>query len=375
MLIQELANTFVNTIKDVASIVTLIAVFQIFVIKKSIPNLGRVLFGAILVIIGLTFFLIGLEKALFPLGELMAKQLSSPEFLKDHYSGSLTNWQAYYWIYIFAALIGFSTTIAEPSLYAVAVKANEVSGGTIGTFYLRFVVAIGVALALAVGTYRIVVGGSLATYIMVGYIVVIIQTIFVKKDIVALAYDSGGVTTSTVTVPIVAALGLGLASVVPGRNPALDGFGLIAFASVFPIITVLGYAQIIDLITYISKIKKAENRLMKFNLIVALVDPSITEKVVKTAKDSGATGDVIIQGKGSGIDSSSFLGHSIRDKTDIILLIVEEHHTKKIMDTVSEECNIEDPGNGVLIALNIDKVAGFSNQIKAIRENLKTEQL
>ena len=257
MLIQELANTFVNTIKDVASIVTLIAVFQIFVINRSIPNLGRVLFGAILVIIGLTFFLIGLEKALFPLGELMAKQLSSPEFLKDHYSSSLTNWQAYYWIYIFAALIGFSTTIAEPSLYAVAVKANEVSGGTIGTFYLRFVVAIGVALALAVGTYRIVVGGSLATYIMVGYIVVIIQTIFVKKDIVALAYDSGGVTTSTVTVPIVAALGLGLASVVPGRNPALDGFGLIAFASVFPIITVLGYAQIIDLITYISKIKKS----------------------------------------------------------------------------------------------------------------------
>ncbi len=174
----------------------------------------------------------------------MAKQLSNPDFIAKNYSGSLTDWQAYYWVYIFAALIGFSTTIAEPSLYAVAVKANQVSGGTISTLYLRIVVAIGVAIALVVGTYRIVVGDSLATYIMFGYIIVIIQTMFVKKDIVALAYDSGGVTTSTVTVPIVAALGLGLASVVPGRSAAIDGFGLIAFASVFPIITVLGYAQI-----------------------------------------------------------------------------------------------------------------------------------
>jgi hypothetical protein len=185
----------------------------------------------------------------------MAKQLSNPEFVMNNYSGSLSDWQAYYWVYIFAALIGFSTTIAEPALYAVAVKANQVSGGTIGTFYLRFVVALGVALALVIGTYRIVVGDSLVNYIMIGYIIVVIQTIFVKKDIVALAYDSGGVTTSTVTVPIVAALGLGLASVVPGRNPALDGFGLIAFASVFPVITVLGYAQIIDLVKRFNKFK------------------------------------------------------------------------------------------------------------------------
>ena len=201
----------------------------------------------------------GLEQALFPVGELMAKQLTDPEFVSESYSGSFTDWQAYYWVYIFAAFIGFSTTIAEPALYAVAVKANQVSGGTISTFYLRFVVAIGVALSLVVGTYRIVVGDSLATYIMVGYIVVVIQTIFVKKDLVALAYDSGGVTTSTVTVPIVAALGLGLASVVPGRNPALDGFGLIAFASVFPMITVLGYAQMNDILSYLNKFNKRKS--------------------------------------------------------------------------------------------------------------------
>ena len=254
-MLKELGITFINTIRDVAPIVVLISVFQVFIIKKSIPDLKKVALGVVLVVFGLTFFLIGLEKALFPLGQLMARQLSQPEFVMNSYSGSLTDWQAYYWVYTFAALIGFSTTIAEPALYAVAVKANEVSGGTIGTLYLRVVVAVGVAFALVIGTYRIVAGDSLVTYIMVGYIVVVIQTLFVRKDIVALAYDSGGVTTSTVTVPIVAALGLGMASVVPGRNPAIDGFGLIAFASVFPMITVLGYAQIIDLIKYVNKSK------------------------------------------------------------------------------------------------------------------------
>ena len=255
-MIENFFYTFLATIKDVSPIVILIVFFQIIVIKKNIPNLKNIMLGLIFVIIGLTFFLMGLEQALFPIGEMMAKQLSDSTFIKQHYDGDLTDWQAYYWVYIFAGLIGFSTTIAEPSLYAVALKANDVSGGTIATLTLRIVVAIGVALALIFGTYRIVVGDSLVYYILIGYIIVIIQTIFVKKDLVALAYDSGGVTTSTVTVPIVAALGIGLASVVPGRNPAIDGFGLIAFASVFPIITVLGYAQFNDLIIFINKYKR-----------------------------------------------------------------------------------------------------------------------
>lgn len=254
-MIRELGITFLNTLLDVTPIVLLIVFFQVLILRKSFPNLKKVILGMVFVIIGLTFFLLGLEKALFPVGKMMATQLSAPAFVKKTYSGDITDWQAYYWVYIFAALIGFSTTIAEPSLYAVAVKANEVSGGTISALFLRLVVAVGVGVALVVGTYRIVVGDSLSTYIMVGYIIVVIQTIFVKKDLVALAYDSGGVTTSTVTVPIVAALGLGLASVVPGRNPALDGFGLIAFASVFPMMTVLGYAQTIDLIKLFKTLK------------------------------------------------------------------------------------------------------------------------
>ena len=252
-MIEEFLYTFLSTIQDVAPIVLLIAIFQIFVIKKNIPELAKVIWGMVLVIFGLTFFLIGLEKALFPVGEIMAIQLSEQDFIAIHYSGNPTDWRAYYWVYIFAGLIGFSTTIAEPSLYAVAIKANEVSGGTIETFSLRMIVAIGVAIALVVGTFRIVVGHSLVWYILVGYVVVIIQTIFVRKDLASLAYDSGGVTTSTVTVPIVAALGIGLSTTVQGRNPAIDGFGLIAFASVFPIITVLGYAQFKSLIIFMNK--------------------------------------------------------------------------------------------------------------------------
>ena len=251
-IMQGFLTSFGYTMRDVAPIVILIVVFQGFVLKKPIPNRKKVITGTLLVIVGLTLFLLGLEKALFPIGNLMAEQLSNPDFItKNNYSPD--NWLAYYWIYLFAAMIGFATTIAEPSLIAVAIKANEVSGGTIKKWGLRFVVALGVAIALVLGTVRIVTGTPLYLYILAGYIIVIIQTIFAPKNIIALAYDSGGVTTSTVTVPIVAALGIGLSSTVPGRNPAIDGFGLIAFASLFPIITVLAYAQIMELFNKIKK--------------------------------------------------------------------------------------------------------------------------
>ena len=242
------------TLRDVLPILVVIIFFQIVVLKQPIPHLKKVILGGIYVVIGLALFLMGLDKALFPVGQIMATQLSDPEFIGTTLGGP-SDWRSYYWIYIFAALIGFSTTIAEPSLIAVAIKADEVSAGTISQIGLRVTVALGVAFALALGTFRIVTGTSLFVYIMAGYIIVIIQTFFAPKKLIALAYDSGGVTTSTVTVPLVAALGLGLSSSVPGRNPAIDGFGLIAFASLFPIITVLGYAQIMELKTRLFKIK------------------------------------------------------------------------------------------------------------------------
>ncbi len=248
----DFALVLFYTLRDVLPILVLIIFFQLVVLKQPIPHLKRVTLGGVYVVLGLALFLMGLEKALFPVGNIMATQLSDPSFIGVT-GAELANWKSYYWIYIFAAMIGFSTTIAEPSLIAVAIKAGEVSGGTIKPWGLRITVAIGVAFALAVGTFRIVTGTPLFVYIMVGYIIVIIQTFFAPKKLIALAYDSGGVTTSTVTVPIVAALGLGLSSAVPGRNPAVDGFGLIAFASLFPIIAVLGYAQFMSIKNRIIK--------------------------------------------------------------------------------------------------------------------------
>jgi hypothetical protein len=245
-LLQHLLATGLSTITDVLPIAGIIFGFQLLVLRQKIANLKRVLWGFVYVLIGLTLFLVGLEITLFPVGKLMAQQLTDPNFIKRAagvVSGSL-EWSDYTWVYLFAAAIGFSTTIAEPSLIAVAIKAKQVSGGTITVWGLRVAVAIGVAIGITLGAFRIVTGTPLHWYIIAGYIFVIIQTLYAPRMIIALAYDSGGVTTSTVTVPLVTALGLGLASNIPGRSALIDGFGLIAFASLFPIMSVMGYAQI-----------------------------------------------------------------------------------------------------------------------------------
>jgi hypothetical protein len=238
-----------GTVDDVLPILAILIGFQVLVLRRPIPNLGRILTGFVLVLLGLAFFIQGLEAALFPLGKLMAAQLTAPEFLGlvGDEAAQRPHWQAYFWVYAFAFAIGFATTIAEPSLIAVAIKANQVSAGAIGTWGLRIAVALGVAVGISLGAYRIVSGTPLHYYIITGYVLVLIQTAFAPRTIIALAYDSGGVTTSTVTVPLVAALGLGLSSNIPGRNPLLDGFGLIAFASLFPIMSVMAYAQLSEL--------------------------------------------------------------------------------------------------------------------------------
>jgi hypothetical protein len=241
-----ISETGLSTLADVLPIAAIIFGFHLFILRQRIPNLKSVLAGFFYVLVGLTLFLVGLEKSLFPLGRLMAQQLTDPEFVRGT-AYTLTEglrWYDYKWVYLFSAAIGFATTIAEPALIAVAMKAHNISGGTISVWGLRVAVAIGVAIGITLGAFRIVTGTPLYDYIIAGYIIALIQTLYAPRTIVALAYDSGGVTTSTVTVPMVAALGLGLASTVPGRSALLDGFGLIAFASLFPIITVMGYAQI-----------------------------------------------------------------------------------------------------------------------------------
>jgi len=254
-LLMRIIQMIIDTSIDVIPIASIIFGFQFLVIRRPIPNLKRVIIGFVYVLVGLSLFLLGLEQALFPLGRLMADQLTNPAFIYGE-AGIIPdaiNWADYYWVYIFAFAIGFSTTIAEPSLIAVAIKANEVSGGAIGVWGLRRAVAIGVAVGITLGSYRIVTGLPIHYFIISGYIIVVIQTFFAPKMIVPLAYDSGGVTTSTVTVPLVAALGLGLAETVPGRNVLIDGFGLIAFASLFPIMSVMAYAQISEYINNRSR--------------------------------------------------------------------------------------------------------------------------
>ena len=240
---ESILSIFISTLGDIAPIIFLLLFFQYVVLRKPIRNLKRVAAGFVYITVGLALFLIGLEQALFPLGEIMAKQLTDPNFIGNG-EKTIFDWSDYYWVYIFAAAIGFSTTIAEPSLIAVAMKADQMSAGGITSKGLRIAVAIGVAFAIALGAFRIITGTPLHFYMIVGYIIVVIQTFFTPKWLIPLAYDSGGVTTSTVTVPLVTALGLGLASTVPDRSVLIDGFGLIALASLFPIMTVMGYAQI-----------------------------------------------------------------------------------------------------------------------------------
>lgn len=229
--------------RDLLPIVIVIGVFQAFVIRQPVQGWLSLTVGALLVVAGLTFFIFGLRIALFPIGEGLAHALAK--------KGSL------FWLFAFAFVLGFGTTIAEPALLAVADEAAEVAvdAGVIDatdearTGYatgLRLVVALSVGVALLIGVFRILSNWSLPLMIIGGYILVVITTTMAPKEIVAVAYDSGGVTTSTVTVPLVTALGVGLASSLKGRNPMTDGFGLIAFASLTPILFVLIYGTVLE---------------------------------------------------------------------------------------------------------------------------------
>ena len=240
--ITDSVRIVVGTAIDVVPVALFLFFFHGVVLKQRLVNPERIIAGFCLVVLGLGLFLIGLERGLFPLGRLMAEQLTTMSL--EQGTGLSAHWLDYSWVYVFAFMVGFGTTVAEPALLAVALKAHEVSGGAIHVWGLRVAVALGVAVGVALGCFRIVTGTPLHWYIIAGYLVVVVQTAFAPRLIVPLAYDSGGVSTSTVTVPLVTALGLGLAEHVPGRNPLLDGFGLIAFACLFPIMSVLAYAQL-----------------------------------------------------------------------------------------------------------------------------------
>jgi hypothetical protein len=241
--IMALLKAMLSSFRDLLPIIFVISFFQLVVLQQPLPQWGPILLGLIFVVMGLTFFIFGLEMGLFPIGESMAHAFAK--------KGSLI------WLLVFAFCLGFGTTIAEPALTAVATEAAEVAaeGGMIDNNQeaqldyasgLRLTVAFSVGLAIMLGVIRILKGWPIQWMIVGGYLLVMIMTWFAPPSIIGIAYDSGGVTTSTITVPLVTALGVGLASSIKGRNPMIDGFGLIAFASLTPMIFVMGYGMVLS---------------------------------------------------------------------------------------------------------------------------------
>ncbi|MFL7025064.1 DUF1538 family protein [Enterovibrio norvegicus] len=239
--ITALLSAMLGSFKDLLPIILVIGFFQVFVLQQPMPDLASILVGLVLVVMGLTFFVFGLEMGLFPIGESMAHALAR--------KGSV------FWLMVFAFLLGFGTTIAEPALTAVAAEAAEVAaeGGMIPMAMeaqdsyangLRITVALSVGFAIMLGVLRILKGWPIHRIIIGGYLLVVAMTMIAPRYIIGIAYDSGGVTTSTITVPLVTALGVGLATVIKGRNPMVDGFGLIAFASLSPMIFVMVYGMV-----------------------------------------------------------------------------------------------------------------------------------
>ena len=237
----SLLGSMAASIRDLAPILGVVAFFQLAVLQQPVPNLVDLIVGTLFVLLGLTLFVHGLETGLFPLGESMAYAFAK--------KGSV------FWLLLFGFALGFSTTIAEPALTAVADEAAKVmaNGGVIADTEaqreryaggLRITVALSVGLAIVTGVFTIIRGWPIHIMIMIGYAFVVLMTSIAPDEIIGVAYDSGGVTTSTITVPLVTALGVGLASSIQGRSPMVDGFGLIAFASLFPVIFVMAYGML-----------------------------------------------------------------------------------------------------------------------------------
>ncbi len=239
----KLLYPFYQSLRDILPIVAVIAFFQLFILRQPLPDIVEIVVGALLVVIGLTLFLRGLEMGLFPLGENMAYAFAR--------KGSV------FWLLLFAFALGFGTTVAEPALTAIAEKAGELAAkaGALGdgefaqrdyVLGLRITVAVAVGFAIVLGVLRILKGWPIQWLIIGGYVAVMILTPFAPAQIIGIAYDSGGVTTSTITVPLITALGVGLASSIRNRNPIVDGFGLIALASLTPMLFVMGYGILLS---------------------------------------------------------------------------------------------------------------------------------
>lgn len=376
--ILDILKGLVGVVIDVVPILAVIVFFQYAILKKPIDNLKEVIIGFVLVIIGLDAFIVGLEMGLFSIGETMAFEL--------------TQYDNNFIIYSFGFLIGFSTTMAEPSLTAIAKKAKEISDGKINDFVLRLFVALGVAIGISLGAYRIVVGGEIVYYIMAGYLFVIVLTFMAPKYIIPIAYDSGGVTTSTVTVPLVAALGLGLATNIPGRDPLIDGFGLIAFASLFPMLTVMLYGLITEKIgvkgeheleeLHMDELRQAiehandmglstvqihgtgqrHSYKMPFSAVHIIVPRRNQDKALIAARDAGAGGVTIMDAHGMGLtEMDNFYNRLHSDPTDVnLMFVVPTKKVDNIIFSVMHKLDIVGRGDGISYSYPISHLKGLT---------------
>lgn len=364
-----------SVIKDVIPIIAIILFFQYGVLKKPIQNLKTVILGFALVIIGLYAFILGLEMGLFSLGETMAYQLTKSDSVLM--------------IYAFAFAIGFSTTMAEPALMAIAKKAKDISDGKINDFALRLFVAAGVAIGIALGAYRIVDGGHIHYYIIMGYLIVILLTFIAPKYIIPIAYDSGGVTTSTVTVPLVAALGIGLATNIEGRSPLIDGFGLIAFASLFPMITVMAYGILTERFgvksdTQIEKedllhdnLADAENMdlatinidgsttrhslSLEFSAVVVIVPLDKKLDAIQAAHKAGASGVTALSADGIGLEEmANFYRTSFEANDALLLFLLPKYLVNDVVKSIIHSLHITTSGKGIAFAFPLTHMKGIS---------------
>jgi nitrogen regulatory protein PII len=374
----DILKDLLGVFMDVLPILAIIMFFQYIILKKPIENLKEVLIGFGLVVLGLDAFVVGLEMGLFSLGETMALELTK-------YDNNVI-------IYSFGFFIGFSTTMAEPSLTAIARKAKEISDGKINDFVLRIFVALGVAIGISLGAYRIIVGGEIVYYIMAGYLFVIVLTFMAPKYIIPIAYDSGGVTTSTVTVPLVAAIGLGLATNIDGRDPLIDGFGLIAFASLFPMLTVMLYGIITERMGIKGKHELKEihmNELLhaiehandmtlstvniyetgqrhsckiSFSAVHIIVPKKNQDRALMAAKEAGARGVTIMDAQGMGLgEMNNFYNRLNSEPTDVnLMFIVPSKKVDDIILAVMHKLDIVGKGDGISYSYPISHLKGLT---------------
>lgn len=388
--IMGILSGIVAVLSDVAPIILIILFFQYGVLKKAIQNLKTVLLGFVLVVFGLYAFILGLEMGLFSLGETMAFQLTQRDSV--------------FVIYAFAFAIGFSTTMAEPALMAIAKKSKEISDGKINDFALRIFVSFGVAFGIALGAFRIIDGGHIHYYIIVGYICVIILTFIAPKYIIPIAYDSGGVTTSTVTVPLVAALGIGLATNIEGRSPLIDGFGLIAFASLFPMLTVMLYgilteklgvksdteietanilrdalvdAENMDLATVnVDGTHLRHSLKMSFYAVVVIVPEEKKEDALKAATTAGATGVTVLKTQGIGLEGMNNMFRTHVESNGVMLLfILPQIKVNAIIQAIIHSLHITTTGKGMAFSFPLTHIKGISLNRHEIFEVKHEEKL